>query len=97
MRRSHDSVICKPAPVQGPFIAAINGPCTGAGLQITLSCDLRIASDQAKFGFRENNIGLKIGRASCREREEVKGTNAAEDGIRDADVTGVQTCALPIS
>src|SRR5437763_885566 len=34
----------------------------------------------------------KIGRASCRE----SGWGAAEDGIRDTSVTGVQTCALPI-
>src|SRR5699024_4397106 len=34
----------------------------------------------------------KIGRASCRERAKIKG----EDGIRDRNVTGVQTCALPI-
>ena len=44
--------------IEKPVLAAINGPCTGAGLQITLSCDIRIASDQAEFGFRENNIGL---------------------------------------
>src|SRR5699024_10389767 len=34
--------------------------------------------------------GAKIGRASCRERVEIS------DGIRDRNVTGVQTCALPI-
>src|SRR6266498_1750672 len=34
----------------------------------------------------------EIGRASCRERGWI-----SDDGIRDADVTGVQTCALPIS
>src|SRR5207244_887095 len=37
---------------------------------------------------------LEIGRASCRERVYV--SVAAEDGIRDDLVTGVQTCALPI-
>src|SRR5437870_5801808 len=37
--------------------------------------------------------GDQIGRASCRER----GGTAEEDGIRDGHVTGVQTCALPIS
>src|SRR5699024_5334321 len=41
---------------------------------------------------------LEIGRASCRERVEiVVGDVQAEDGIRDRNVTGVQTCALPIS
>lgn len=51
--------------IEKPVLAAINGPCTGAGLQVTLSCDIRIASDEAKFGFRENNIGLIPGAGGC--------------------------------
>ena len=43
--------------IEKPVLAAINGPCTGAGLQITLSCDLRIASDQAKFGTAYAKVG----------------------------------------
>src|SRR5437868_5113299 len=39
---------------------------------------------------------LQIGRASCRERGVFAGGGEAEDGIRDRNVTGVQTCALPI-
>src|SRR5271157_6462450 len=38
-------------------------------------------------------MGYAIGGADCRVYFFVQ----AEDGIRDADVTGVQTCALPIS
>lgn len=51
--------------IEKPVLAAINGPCTGAGLQITLSCDIRIASQNAEFGFRENNIGLIPGAGGC--------------------------------
>src|SRR5207245_703617 len=43
-----------------------------------------------------NSVCLEIGRASCRERVEREVLAKAEDGIRDATVTGVQTCALPI-
>src|SRR5437870_1948028 len=42
-------------------------------------------------------VGAEIGRASCRERVEGSVSGGAEDGIRDGHVTGVQTCALPIS
>jgi len=67
--------------IEKPVIAAINGPCTGAGLQITLSCDLRIASDEAKFGFRENNIGLIPGAGGCSRLVKLIGYGRAKELI----------------
>src|SRR5215510_814996 len=67
--------------IEKPVIAAINGPCTGAGLQITLSCDLRIASDQAQFGFRENNIGLIPGAGGCSRLVKLIGYGKAKELI----------------
>ena len=43
-----------------PIIAAINGYALGGGVEIALAADLRIASENAKFGFPEATIGRFI-------------------------------------
>ncbi len=41
-----------------PVIAMINGFCLGGGCELSMSCDIRIASDRAKMGQPEINLGL---------------------------------------
>ncbi len=49
-----------------PTIAAINGHCLGIGCTLAITCDFRLASDQAQFGFPEVKIGVPTIMASIR-------------------------------
>jgi len=44
--------------VRRPVVAAVNGTAVGAGAVMALACDLRIASEKAKFGFIFPQVGL---------------------------------------
>jgi enoyl-CoA hydratase/carnithine racemase len=44
--------------VRRPVIAAVNGTAVGAGAVMALACDIRVASEKAKFGFIFPQVGL---------------------------------------
>lgn len=47
-----------------PVIGAIKGACIGAGLELALHCDMRIARGDARFGFPGISLGLPPGSAA---------------------------------
>ena len=44
-----------------PTIACIDGPALGGGLELALSCDMRIASKASLIGLTETSLGLLPG------------------------------------
>lgn len=48
-----------------PVIARINGYCLGSGMELAACCDMRVASDHAKFGMPEVKFGLPSGMEAC--------------------------------
>lgn len=48
-----------------PVVAAINGVCLGGGTELALACKIRLASEEAKIGLPEVNLGFIPGWGGC--------------------------------
>ncbi len=57
-RNAHRYALTTGLNIWKPLIAAINGYCLGAGLEIALTCDIRLAAENARFGMPEVRRGF---------------------------------------
>lgn len=64
-----------------PLIAAINGLALGTGVELALSCDIRIASENARFGCPEVTIGLFPAGGGTQKLPRIVGLGAAAELI----------------
>jgi enoyl-CoA hydratase len=80
-RRIFDAVEDFPKPV----IAMINGFCLGGGMEFALACDLRFASDNAKLGQPEINLGIIPGGGGTQRLTRLVGEGKAMELILTGD------------
>jgi enoyl-CoA hydratase/carnithine racemase len=72
--------------LKSPTIAAVNGYAIGAGACLALACDIRIASEKAKFGFTFVKIGMHPGMAATYLLPRVVGTAKAYELLATGDI-----------
>ena len=75
-----------------PVIAAIDGAALGGGLEMALSCDMRIAADSAKMGLVETRLAIIPGGGGTQRLPRVIGPSLAKELIFTARmVSGIES------
>jgi enoyl-CoA hydratase len=69
-----------------PVIAAINGFALGGGLELALCCHIRLASDNAKMGLPELNLGVIPGYGGTQRLPQLIGKGKAMELILTSDM-----------
>ncbi|MDI6840556.1 MAG: enoyl-CoA hydratase-related protein [bacterium] len=69
-----------------PVIAAINGYALGSGCELAMACDVRVASDMAKFGQPEVKLGLIPGHAGTQRLARIVGLGKAKELVFTGDI-----------
>lgn len=79
-------------------VAVIDGPALGGGLELALSCDMRIVSTRAKIGLPEARVGLIPGAGGTQRLTRLAGPGVASRIILSADmVNGTEAERLGIA
>jgi enoyl-CoA hydratase len=79
------------AAIEKPVIAAISGLALGGALELALCCDLRIASEGARFGQPEITLGIIPGGGATQRLPRLIGTARAKELLFTGDMFDAQT------
>lgn len=73
-----------------PVIAAINGYALGGGLELAISCDIRVASENARMGTPEVSLGIIPGTGGTQRLPRLVGKGAALEILLTGEAIGAQ-------
>jgi len=77
--------------IEKPVIAAINGYALGGGMEVSMACDFRVASDKARMGQTEINIGLIPGWGGTQRLTRLVGKARAKELVYTGKIVDAST------
>jgi enoyl-CoA hydratase/3-hydroxyacyl-CoA dehydrogenase len=78
-----------------PIICVINGFCLGGGLELAMACHMRVASDKARLGLPEINLGIIPGFAGTQRLPRIVGKGKALEMILTGNhITAAEALAI---
>lgn len=83
--------IDKIANLDKPVVAAISGLALGGGCELALCCDIRVASEESRFGLPEINLGIIPGAGAGQRLPRIIGMGWAKHLILTGSVIDAET------
>ncbi|MBL7683759.1 MAG: enoyl-CoA hydratase/isomerase family protein [Flavipsychrobacter sp.] len=89
-KKGQDNVFDKIENSPKPIVAAVNGFALGGGCELAMSCHFRLASENAKFGQPEVNLGLIPGYGGTQRLTQLIGKGKSMELMMTADMIGAE-------
>ena len=83
-------VLCYIERMSKPVIAAVNGFALGGGCELSMACHMRVASESAKFGQPEVNLGLIAGNGGTQRLPRLVGKGRAIELLCTGDMISAE-------